>query len=263
MRVVRLDDRVWSGPAVPARSELDAQVGSGLIETMRAADGRIAFRDLHMARLEASVAACGFRDAASPGRIAAALDAVVAHAGTGDLLVRLVAGRGGGLLVEADDVDPLGAEPARVTATVLVGLWDPNDAGAGHKVTGRDRWVAAEAVATTIGADAVLAADVTGALGEASRAAIFVVTGGELWTAPLAGILPGVGRQVVIGLTGDVRVEAPGPDVWRTAEEVFLVSALRGVTAVVDIDRTPVGTGEPGPMTSQLAAAFAAYGAAS
>lgn len=258
MRVVRLDGQMWSGAGAPARGARDAHVGPGLIETMRAAGGRIAFRDLHMARLGASLAACGFSDAVAPEVIAAALDEVIGAAGTGDLLVRLVVGRDGALLVETDDLLPLDTQPPQATAIVQAGLWDPRDTAAGHKLTGRDRWVAAEAAARAAGADVVLAADDAGRLGEASRAAVFVVARGELWTAPLEGILPSVGREVILGLCDRVRMDAPGPEVWRHADEVFVVSALRGVTAIVAIDGTPVGAGLPGPVTTRLCAAFAA-----
>ncbi len=256
MRVVRIDDREWRDDAVPGADELAATVGPGLIETMRARNGRIAHRRLHVARLAASVAACGYREAAGPGRVAAALDAVVASAGAGDLMVRLVAGRSGVLLVEAGPVAPLPTVPASATARVLPGLWDPRNVADAHKRTERAKWQAAEAVAGD--ADVVVAADARGRLGEGSRAAVFVMRDGAIHTAPVAGILPGIGRRVVIEMEGDVVERAPEPELWRTADEVFIVSAVRGVTAIVVLDAEPVGDGLPGPVTTRLAAAFRA-----
>ena len=42
------------------------------------------------------------------------------------------------------------------------------------------------------------------------------------------------------------------------AGEVFLTSSLRGIAPVRTIDGRPVGSGAPGPITTQIAEAYAA-----
>jgi len=254
MRVVRIDGREWRGAAVPDAAELAARVGPGLIETMRARQGRVAHRELHIARLAASTSACGYREAADPAQVAAALDAVVGGGGAGDLMVRVVAGSSGAVLVESRPVAPLPVLPVAATARVLPGLWDPEAVMDEHKRTERAKWEAAEAVLGDV--DVAVAADSWGRLGEASRASVFVVRDGIIRTAPVAGILPGVGRRVILQISGDIVEHAPESELWRAADEIFVVSALRGVTAIVAVDAHQVGDGAPGPVTVRLGTAF-------
>ncbi len=256
MRAAWIAGALLVADEAPERAELDRRAGPGLIETMRARNGRIAFRDRHLARIARSRAACGIGTSVTPRAIDAALDAVVDAAAVPDLLVRLVVGRSGVLVAEADVLAPLRAAPETATAHVVPGLWSPGDRTAEHKLTGRDHWLAAEAAASAAGADVAIAADAEGRLGEASRAAVFVVAG-RCMTAPVAGILPGIGRGVVIDLAGDILEQAPPVETWRRASEVFLVSAVRGVTSVVAIDGVPVGAATPGPVAVRLAEAFA------
>jgi branched-subunit amino acid aminotransferase/4-amino-4-deoxychorismate lyase len=43
-----------------------------------------------------------------------------------------------------------------------------------------------------------------------------------------------------------------GPDELRSADELFLTSAARGVLPVTRLDGRPVGQGRPGPVTRRL-----------
>ena len=43
-----------------------------------------------------------------------------------------------------------------------------------------------------------------------------------------------------------------------TADEVFITGTTREITPVSSIDETAIGSGAPGPITSQLMAAFQA-----
>jgi branched-subunit amino acid aminotransferase/4-amino-4-deoxychorismate lyase len=255
MRVVRIDGAEYRGPAAPGRAALDGLAGPGLIETMRARNGRIADRDAHLARLSASRTALRGPDGPGPERIASELDAVLAVCRVTDALVRVVLGRRA-LVVEAAPIGPLPTEPAALAAITVSGLWRPEAAEAEHKRTERGHWLRAEAAATAAGAELALATDTAGRLGEGSRASVFVVAGGVLQTAPVTGLLPGIGRAAVIALHGDVREAAPAVERWRAATEIFVVSALRGVSAVVAIDGTVVSGGTPGPVTRRLAAAY-------
>jgi len=255
VRVVRIDGIEYRGAAAPGRTGLDALAGPGLIETMRARRGRIAHRRAHLHRLAASRDALGLRGGPDPALVEDELDAVLAACRAEDALVRLVVGAGA-LVVEAAPVEPLPAEPPAVVAITLAGAWRPDCTAAEHKRTDRAHWRRAEAAAIAAGADIALTTDTQGRLGEASRASVFVVADGTLQTAPVAGLLPGIGRAVVVELAGAVLEEAAPLERWRGAQEIFSVSALRGVSAVSAIDGAPVGLGPPGPVTRRLAAAY-------
>jgi branched-subunit amino acid aminotransferase/4-amino-4-deoxychorismate lyase len=257
MRVARLNGDVLDAESVE-RERLATALGPGLIETMRAHGGSICARALHMQRLAASIADLGWSGAPDAARIASELDAIVAAGGAPDLAVRLVISDDGAILAEAWPVDPLSGDPAIASAITCRGLWDPGAAVVEHKLTDRGHWDRAEALAAGAGADVAIATDAAGRLGEASRAAVFAVMGGRVATAPVAGLLPGIGRRLVCELLGDVAELALPEDRWRGADELFTVSALRGVTAIVSVDGVTVGNGIPGPVTCRVADAVRA-----
>jgi len=97
--------------------------------------------------------------------------------------------------------------------------------------------------------------------GSSSAANLFLVLDGTLLTPDTeSGILPGTMREIVMaelaprmGLT--VAKRAARPDVMSAAaEEAFLTSALLGVMPLTEVDELSVGTGEPGPISSDLRA---------
>lgn len=96
---------------------------------------------------------------------------------------------------------------------------------------------------------------------EGTSSNAFVVANGRLLTAPLTNyILPGITRECVLELAakeGLPHSEEPIPaSLLDTCDEVFLSGTLNEVTAVVEVDGRPVGTGQPGPIFKQVAAAF-------
>jgi D-alanine transaminase len=103
-----------------------------------------------------------------------------------------------------------------------------------------------------------------GDLTEGSSTTVHVVSGGVIHTPPNGHhILPGTTRDVVtelaarLGLRSDsVRVSEAG---LRSAEEIWLAFATRGVLPVTTLDGAAVGTGKPGPLFKRMSAAFADY----
>ncbi len=80
-------------------------------------------------------------------------------------------------------------------------------------------------------------------------------------TAPKTNyILPGITRDVVIGLCADIGVpvhEAPILEYQLDkAEELFLTSTLTEIRPIVRLNDHPVGTGTPGPVTRRIQQAF-------
>jgi D-alanine transaminase len=72
------------------------------------------------------------------------------------------------------------------------------------------------------------------------------VLGGEWVAAPAEGLLAGT-TLAALAAERAVRREALGEPEWRAADEILLLSAVRGVVAAVRCDGAPVGSGRPGP----------------
>lgn len=236
--------------------------GEGLFETMRAERGRVALLDRHLARLRASAAALGMAPMPEEGRMREAVAAVLRAAGPGPARVRLTATPRPTLLVEVTPAAPLGAGPAAVRAIALRGAWAPGDAMARHKCLSYARHRSSQRRAEAAGADHALLLDEAGRLGEGAMASAFWAEGGELGTAPVRGLLPGVARAALMAAL-PVREEVAEEARWRTADEIVLTSAVQGAVAVVEVDGRPVGPGAPGAWARRAHAALrAALGAA-
>jgi branched-chain amino acid aminotransferase len=114
------------------------------------------------------------------------------------------------------------------------------------------------------GYDAALLLTAAGKVSEAPGACLFLVRGGRLVTPSVTSdILESVTRQTMIALAGELGL---GPvletAVDRTelycAEEVFLCGTGQELVPVIAVDRLPVGSGRPGPITRQLQARYEA-----
>ncbi len=257
MRVVRVNGRSVA-PDAAALSVDDplARAGDGLIETMRARNGTVFRLDRHLARLARSAEELEMRGLPAEDAIRAEVAEAVAAAGRGDLRVRVAVSAAPTIWVEAEEVAPLRMEPGRVTAITLPGGWRPDLMTARHKTASRAMWAWADRRAAEARAGAALLLDDDGRMGEATTASVFVRAGGEVLTAPARGLLPGVGREVMMSLIPGVRERAAERAEWTAADEIVLVSALRGVVAVTSVDGRPVGDGMPGPMARGQQSAF-------
>jgi branched-chain amino acid aminotransferase len=97
-----------------------------------------------------------------------------------------------------------------------------------------------------------------GHVSEASAANIFLVRKGSIVTPPVtADILEGIARDCVMELAEkELDLSVVERDVDRTelyaADEVFLSGTGFQIAPVVEVDGRPVGTGEVGPIASQL-----------
>lgn len=87
----------------------------------------------------------------------------------------------------------------------------------------------------------------------------FVVLEGVIWTAE-KDVLSGITRSMVLGAIHDEQIPyklegLPAAKVGDL-EEAFITSASRAVLPVTLIDGEPVGSGQPGPVTLRLLAAY-------
>src|SRR5215469_15772574 len=100
-----------------------------------------------------------------------------------------------------------------------------------------------------------------GLLTEGAGENLFLVRRGKLVTPPTsAGVLAGITRDTVITLAADLGIAIEERDLPREAlyssDEIFLTGTAAEITPVRSVDRKPVGTGKPGPITRMLQQAF-------
>lgn len=212
------------------------RLGVGLFETMRATDGRVPWLERHLERLARSTAALRLT-LPDLERTRAAIVAVAARFPTGHARVRATLTPFPTLLVEgtATTIDPA----ARVRVVGLRGTWHPGRALAEHKTLSFLDYEDAQRRAHQAGADTALLLDDRGRLGEAARANVFCLVAGELVTAPIQGLLPGVTRTAVMAAM-PVREAVLDEDVWRAADGMFLTSAVQHVVPVSAVDGAPL-----------------------
>ncbi|HVF40220.1 MAG TPA: branched-chain amino acid transaminase [Gemmatimonadaceae bacterium] len=96
--------------------------------------------------------------------------------------------------------------------------------------------------------------DSFGLVAEGSGENLFVVRDGRVITAPLAsGILHGITRDSVKRISRDLGYEVVEQVMPREmlyiADELFFTGTAAEITPIRSVDRIPVGTGEPGPIT--------------
>lgn len=106
--------------------------------------------------------------------------------------------------------------------------------------------------------EAILVRD--GLVTEGSSTNVFTVFGGVLYTHPLANILPGITRKVILELAPAVGVPAreqavPLHHLYR-ADEVFISGTMTELQPISSIDGRTVGDGRPGPVWGRLYEAF-------
>lgn len=249
-RVVWLDGG-FADPQAAALSIDDPGVryGEGLFESMRSDGGSIPWLERHLRRLDRSIAALRLAPMPRLDAVRGAAEVVAAALPAGPARVRVTVTPHPTLLVEGEPLAPDGA--GRVAVVALRGLWHPDRALAEHKTLSFLGWRDSQRRAAASGADTALLLDADGRLGEASTANVFCVIGGQIVTPPVRGILPGVTREVVVELTGarEVMLEEPA---WRSADEMFLTSGVRGVVGVASCDGRVIGGGGEA-VTSEVA----------
>lgn len=112
------------------------------------------------------------------------------------------------------------------------------------------------------GYDEALMLDADGFVAECSGENIFIVKNGRVKTSPLTSVLPGITRDTVMTLLEDQGVA------WREdrftrdevyiADEAFLTGTAAEITPIRELDDRRIGSGQPGPVTTALQAAYAA-----
>ena len=250
-------------------------VGDGVFETTKVVGGVPFALSRHLRRLVRSASGLGLAEP-SEGLIRTAIDDVLtADPAAGLLRITwssgpgpLGSGRGGGpgTLV----VSTSGGNVWPTAEQVRLVPWARNEHGAlaGLKTKSYAENAMALATAQRAGCTEALFRNTAGMLCEGTGTNLFLVVDGRLVTPPLSsGCLAGVtrglvlelaGREPLVTSVGDVEVRDVDPDELLRADEAFLTSATRNVSAISAVTGEVEATFDtaPGPMTVQIATAF-------
>ena len=106
-----------------------------------------------------------------------------------------------------------------------------------------------------------VALDVSGNLSEGSGENIFAVKDDVIYTPPLSSsLLPGITRTSIMQIAKeaghDVRETSIPREMVYVADELFFTGTAAEVTPIRSVDKVPVGTGKPGPVTMKLQKLF-------
>ncbi len=103
------------------------------------------------------------------------------------------------------------------------------------------------------GYDEAILLDSRGFVAEGTGENLFVIRDGVVLTPPVTNILGGITRQTAIEILRraghTVRETFFGRDAIYAADEVFMTGTAAEVTPIRELDRRPIGTGSPGPIT--------------
>ena len=243
--------------------------GDGLFETLRAYQGRPFALDAHLGRLQESADFLGFVVPRRPWR--RDIESLLRKNGllASDGWVRITVTRGVGargllppahprpaLIVMAGRLDPAIARVQRFGARVALVPFARHGFLAEHKVLSYLPGVLGKVMAARHEAFDGLFVNADGLVTEGTTTNVFAWRGRRLFTPPIAGILPGITRRMIIELAtaGGVRVaERPlRADDLLDADEVFLTSSLAEVVPVIAVNAHKIGEGTVGPRTQRL-----------
>ena len=255
-------------PATPVlrADDLGLARGESVFETLRIAGGRVAFLDLHLERLERSAARLALDlPAGWPELVEVATGAWAADDG----VLRLTCSKGapgsgpvGFALVTPVPAATVAAREHGVSAvTLTLGVPAALRSGAPWLLGGVKSTSYAVNMATLRAAEAAGAEDAVwtssdGYVLEAPTSTVAWVSAGRLVTPPAeqVGTLPGTTAAVALALSPvPVDVRLGTVEELRAADEVMLLSSVRGVAPVVRLDGRELGTG---PVTTAVRAAF-------
>jgi D-alanine transaminase len=250
--------------------------GDGVYEVAAARAGKPRRLAANLARLRRSLGELRIRNPHSDAQWTRLVEELIAANGGGDVYVYLQVSRGaeyGRNHAPLPDVEPTvfgfcTPLPANTAEVLEQGL---------RCITAQDtRWARCDIKSVALlanvllrqqaleaGADEIILLR-NGYLTEASASSIYVVIDGEVRVPPNGPqLLPGTTRGLVEELAEQHRIPCRTVSVreqeLRSADEVWLSSATRGVLAVTRIDGHPIGSGKPGPLWQRMYQLVEAY----
>ncbi|GIW09653.1 MAG: 2-keto-4-methylthiobutyrate aminotransferase [Dehalococcoidia bacterium] len=251
-------------------------LADGLYEVVRVRRGRAVALPLHLARLAQGAALLALP--LPPGLEAAVMETIAANQ-LEEGMVRLVVSRGvasqRGLLPAGDEsptvvIQALSYRPPspelyqRGVAAIVSSLRRNERSPLTQvKSLAATEQVLARMEAVRQGYPEAILLNTRGRVAGATAANLFAVVDGTVLTPPAAeGALPGILRQRLLSevapACGVPATSAPLPLARLiAAQEAFLTSVLIGILPLTNLAGQPIGRGQPGPVTRQLAATLA------
>ena len=252
--------------------------GEGVYETLRTYRQSPFLLDRHLARLRTSASLLNLAIPQSDAELTAAIATTMRHAAVeGEQYIRLLVTRGVGDL----SYDPEGCPTPTVVIIVKSHRENPPEhmedgvrvivssvlrnhpQAINPRIKSNNLLNNALAMQEAIraGAQEALMRNYRGELSECAQSNVFLVKESKVLTPPLeSGLLEGVTRNFVFEVgahTGfTVRETVLGDSDLQEADEMFITSTTREILPVTRVDDYAVGSGEPGPVTLTLAAAF-------
>lgn len=111
------------------------------------------------------------------------------------------------------------------------------------------------------GFDEALLLDSQGFVAEASGENVFIVKDGRLIEPEPSAALLGITRESVLELARDREIGVQSCRLTRddvyAADEAFVTGTAAEIVPIVELDRRRIGSGNPGPVTARLQAAYA------
>jgi branched-chain amino acid aminotransferase len=102
--------------------------------------------------------------------------------------------------------------------------------------------------------------DVEGFVAEGSGENVFIVRNGKLYTPDLTSALEGITRDTIVKLAGELGIPVIEKRITRDevycADEAFFTGTAAEVTPIRELDNRTIGSGDRGPITTQLQALY-------
>jgi len=218
--------------------------------------------DAHLDRMEDSARRANIPLMLERARLKAALRGMIADAGMGDVRFRITVSRAQpeNFIITLEPYTPPAKTLVENGARVMT---VPNSARqeASAKTTDWMHQRKAISAAMPEGVYDAILLDADGYLLEGLGANFYAIHAGELHTAA-DGVLPGIAQQIVFEIAPAIVPLKKQPvhqaDI-PALQEAFITSSSRGIIPVVEIDGHMLGDGKPGPLTTQLRAAYRAW----
>jgi branched-chain amino acid aminotransferase len=253
--------------------------GDGVFEGMRSYGGKVFRMQEHLDRLYDSARAIHLTIPMPPDELAAAVYKTLELNQLTDGYVRLVVTRGVGdlglnpyLCPKASIIiiaDKIALYPAKlydegmeiITASTVRN--HPASINPRIKSLNYLGSILAKIEGLQAGCNEALMLNLNGEVAECTADNIFLIKQGRIATPHVnAGILDGITRRAVIELAQQAGIPVAETTLTRhdvyVADECFLTGSAAEVIPVIKVDSRPIGTGQVGPITKQLIAAFKA-----
>ena len=102
--------------------------------------------------------------------------------------------------------------------------------------------------------------DVDGFVAEGSGENVFIVRNGKIYTPDLTSALEGITRDTIVRLAGELCIQVIEKRITRDevycADEAFFTGTAAEVTPIRELDNRAIGSGDRGPITTQLQALY-------